>query len=469
MDIVLIQARMQRRPMDSDLKARMSPSLALLTLANLTPKEHRITIINENVQNINFNIRADLVALTVTVDVFDRSVAIAKCFRSRGIPVVAGGIHITAAPETAVAHFDAVCIGMAERVWPKMIADTQRGTLQEIYCDMDDIPAIAAPAYTIAAKSKYLYTNIVTTSRHCNFQCDFCYNSCANMPHRHITRPIADVVKDIQTLNTKHILFVDDNFIGNPAYTQQLLYALRPLGITWNAAVSANIVDHPKLLDQMQRSGCKSLFVGFESVNPAALAQMHKRQNNVDKYEALVAALHSRAIMINASIVFGLPGDTPDTFDATLAWMISHKIETVTAHILTPYPGTILYRRMRDANQIVDFDLSHYNTAHVVLRHDTLTAEELYGGYLRFYQQFYSVRSILRRLPDSKVQRLPFLLFNFCYRKYGKLTAFVSRFVPLHAIGRLAARVAYPETARRTVLSENRIRQQAVASKTIDP
>ena len=89
---------MIQRPMDTKLKTRMAPSLALLTLANLTPKEHEVIIENENVESINFDEKVDLVAITVTVDVMNRAIEIAKEFKKRSVKVVAGGIHITADP-----------------------------------------------------------------------------------------------------------------------------------------------------------------------------------------------------------------------------------------------------------------------------------------------------------------------------------------------------------------------------------
>lgn len=123
MKIKLIQPAMLPRPMDTKLKTRMSPSLALLTLVYITPKEHEVIIENENVEKIDFDESVDLVAITVTVDVMNRAVEISREFQSRGVTVIAGGIHITADPEGALNSFDAICAGMAERVWVKILKD----------------------------------------------------------------------------------------------------------------------------------------------------------------------------------------------------------------------------------------------------------------------------------------------------------------------------------------------------------
>lgn len=445
MKIKLIQPAMQKRPMDTQLKSRMAPSLALLTIANLTPKEHQVVIENENVENIDFDEPVDLVAITVTVDVLNRASEIAREFRKRNVKVVAGGIHITADPEGALNSFDAICVGMAERVWRRILKDKEENSLRKIYYDMEGIDGeeIVSPSYSIIDNKKYLYTNIISTSRGCPFKCDFCYNSCKNMQKTYINRPVEDVIKDIKALKTRHIMFIDDNFIGNPKWTRELLKAIKPLKLKWNAAVSSNIVDMPDLLDEMKKSGCQSLFIGFESINSKSIDSVHKVQNSVSKYEKLIDEIHKRGIMINASFVFGLDEDDISVFKNTLNWIVKNKIETVTSHILTPYPGTKLYSELVEENRIVDFNLSNYNTAHVVYKPKNMTAEELYNGYLWIYKEVYSFKNIMKRLPKSKEQWIPFLAFNFFYRKFGKLTEALCSIVSFNNVGRFFRMLSY--------------------------
>jgi radical SAM superfamily enzyme YgiQ (UPF0313 family) len=147
--------------------------------------------------------------------------------------------------------------------------------------------------------------------------------------------------------------------------------------------------------------------------------------------------------MINASMVFGLDGDESDVFRRTLDWLIKMRIETLTSHILTPYPGTELYKIMDDLGRIVDRDLGKYNTACVVFKPAGMTANELYSGYRRMYKRFYSFRNIIRRFPESKAQRGSYLLFNLFYRKFGRLTSAIARVVPMGLLGKLASRIAY--------------------------
>ncbi|NLV17526.1 MAG: radical SAM protein [Syntrophomonadaceae bacterium] len=286
----------------------------------------------------------------------------------------------------------------------------------------------------------YLYTNVVSTSRGCPNRCSFCYNSCTN--RLYAQRPVSNVINDINTLGTRHILFIDDNFIGNPKYTHELLSKISGMNLIWSAAVTANILDFPDLLDLMAKTGCRSLFIGFESINTASLESINK-DNKVNRYEELVEAIHSRGIMINASMVFGLDGDDKDTFKHTLDWLVRMRIETLTSHILTPYPGTELHRRMDAAGRITDYDLGKYNTSNVVFKPLGMTADELYKGYRWMYKQFYSFENIIRRFPKSKAQNRSYLLFNLFYRKFGRFTSTIAHFVPMGVLGKLAAKISY--------------------------
>ncbi len=420
----------------------MSPSWALLTIMQMTPPEHEVVILNENVKRLDPNCEVDLVGITVTLDVMPRALEIAKQFRKRGIPVVAGGIHVTCCPESCIQHFDAICIGPAERVWKKIIADVTDHCLHRCYHDTKGFRGseIVSPNYNSLELNKYLFSNIVLTSRGCPNRCDFCYNSCYN--RLYVRRPISDVLRDIRAIKTGHVLFVDDNFIGDMDYTKELLKSMRPMKYKWGAAVTADIVDYPDMLDLMAMSGCQCLFIGFESVNHFSLQYVNKN-NKVKKYNQVVQAIHSHGIMINASMVFGLDGDEPDVFKKTLNWLVKNKISTLTSHIMTPYPGTELYRRLDKADRITDYDLTKYNTANVVFKPKNMSPDELHQGYLWMYKQFYSFKNIIRRLPDDKAMRAPYLMFNLFYRKFGRFTSALSRLFPMRIIGKAATKISY--------------------------
>ena len=442
MKVTLIQPRMQMRPMDTSLKTRMAPSLGLLTVAQSIRMGNSIEFLNENVGDEILFAPSDIVGITVTVDTLPRAKEIASEFRKRGVPVVAGGIQITSCPESARGYFDVLCIGFAEKTWPKIIADLNSGNLKTEYSSIRIAPEeILSPAYDLIDSSKYLYVNVVSASRGCPFKCDFCYNSTANIRHSFVNRNIDDVIDDIKTLGRKHIMFIDDNFIGNPHWTVEFLQRITPLNIKWNAAVSANVVEIPGMLDMMKDSGCQGLFIGFESINEKSVKDANKGQNNVRRYEYIVQEIHRRGIMINASFVFGLDDDDPTTFDRTLDWIVTNQIETVTCHILTPYPGTAQHTRLLAEGRITSNDQRLYTTSNVVFRPQKLTSEQLREGYLDIYKRIYSLKNILRRFPCH--QRIGYLFFNFLYRKYGKLTERICRTIGYNRIGYICEKLSF--------------------------
>ena len=233
-------------------------------------------------------------------------------------------------------------------------------------------------------------------------------------------------------------MIIDDNFIGNPKWTMELLRAIIPLKIKWNAAVSINVVNIPGMLGLMKESGCQGLFIGFESINPSSIGGVHKVQNDRTKYEYAIEEIHKRGFMINASFVFGLDDDTPEVFLKTLEWIVEQKIETITSHILTPYPGTTLYDEFVRDGRIIDHDFSKYNTAHVVFQPKGMTPQQLYDGYLWIYRELYSFKNIIKRLPKARKQWPAYLAFNFLYRKYGRITDKLCKRFTYERIGWLA-------------------------------
>ena len=250
MYIKLIQPRMTKRPMDTELKIRMSPPLGLYTIARMFSDHHTVVVENENITPIVWDDAPDVVGITVTVNLLPRAIEIARRFRERGSKVVAGGIHITTAPETVPENsFDALCIGPAELTWPQIIDDLEHGRLKREYrCKRKFVGEdIVSPAYHLISSADYLYCNIIHTSRGCPFRCDFCYNS--STERAYVLRPVEDVVAEIKAIGRRHIMFIDDNFNGNPRWIRKLLAAIRPLHIRWHCAVSINIAKDTELLD----------------------------------------------------------------------------------------------------------------------------------------------------------------------------------------------------------------------------
>jgi radical SAM superfamily enzyme YgiQ (UPF0313 family) len=307
--------------------------------------------------------------------------------------------------------------------------------------DLADSPA---PRWDLLAGKNYLFANTICSSRGCPWSCEFCYSSAAGFGRGYRAKPVERVLAEIRSLGTSHVMFTDDNLLGSPERAGRLFRAMAPLGLTWHGAVSADVGRHPELLDLMAASGCRSLFIGFETRNAGNLAGCRKLQNRVGDYEPTIRAIHDRDIMVNASIVFGFDGDGPGVFEDTVEWLTGLGVETMTAHILTPYPGTPLYRRLLAQGRIVDGDLGRYNTSRAVFRPLGMSLAELEAGYRRAYRRFYSWGSVLARMPPPGERRRAYLLFNLFYRRLGRATALLGRLGLMGALGRLGRAIAYP-------------------------
>jgi radical SAM superfamily enzyme YgiQ (UPF0313 family) len=152
----------------------------------------------------------------------------------------------------------------------------------------------------------------------------------------------------------------------------------------------------PELLEKAVASGLRSLFVGFETLNPRNLLEQHKHQNLRRDYATAIRRLHDLGVMINGSFVFGMDGDDPTVFERTVEWAVTHGIETATFHILTPYPGTALHQRMSTQRRITTTEWDLYDTRHAVFTPAQMTGEQLEQGYRRAYRDFYRWGAIAR-------------------------------------------------------------------------
>jgi radical SAM superfamily enzyme YgiQ (UPF0313 family) len=168
------------------------------------------------------------------------------------------------------------------------------------------------------------------------------------------------------------------------------------MGRLWQAAATVQSVLRPGLLEKAVESGLRSLFVGFETLNPKNLQAQHKYQNINRDYSAAIRRLHDLGVMVNASFVFGMDDDDETVFDRTVEWAIEQGVETATFHILTPYPGTPLFQRLAAQGRITTTNWDLYDTRHAVFRPAKMTAEVLEAGYWRAYRDFYRWGSIFK-------------------------------------------------------------------------
>jgi radical SAM superfamily enzyme YgiQ (UPF0313 family) len=227
--------------------------------------------------------------------------------------------------------------------------------------------------------------------------CDFCYKEAFFEGGRAFyTQTVDAALAEIARLPGRHLYFLDDHLFGDRRFASALFDGMRGMGRLWQAAGTVNAVLAPDLLERAVEAGLRSLFVGFETLNPANLVEQRKYQNLRGDYAAAIRRLHDLGVMINGSFVFGMDGDDASVFDRTVDWAIAHGIETATFHVLTPYPGTALYARLAGERRLTVHDWDLYDTRRAVFRPARMSGARLEAGYRWAYREFYRWRSIVR-------------------------------------------------------------------------
>jgi len=389
------------------------PQLSLLAVAAVTPPEVEIELIDENVEEIDFNKEADLVGITSMTATAPRAYEIADRFREKGILVVLGGMHPSALPQEAIQHADAVVIGEAEPTWPRLIEDCKRGgkeTLKPFYGDgrRVDLSQICPPRRSLLKRNKYIITRVLQVSRGCPFDCSFCSVS-KFFGKKYRLRPIKDVVAEIKSL------------VG----AKELFRALIPYKLLWVGQASINVAQDIELLELAANSGCKGLFVGFESISPSSLREADKPQNKISFYKKAIERFHRFGISLEGAFIFGFDNDDKSIFKKTVNFIKKVKLDAVQFGILTPFPGTRLFSKLSREGRIIDHDWSNYDIANVVFKPKLMTPQELKKGFTWAYQHVYSFPTIFRRLSGMISGRRwryfgPLLTVNLAYRRIFK-------------------------------------------------
>jgi radical SAM superfamily enzyme YgiQ (UPF0313 family) len=385
--------------------ARLTP-LALATLAALTPSDVDVGFSDDQIRPIDLQSdfqKADLVAISVMSKTAYRAYEIADACRKKGIKVVLGGIHPTILPEEASAHADAVVIGEAEILWPRVLEDFQANRLQRFYrqdgvVDMNHSPVPQRGIFNFHSRS-YIPLDVVQTTRGCPYHCDFCTVNSVFGNHFRM-REIDQVVAEVQGLTRWGILFADDNVMGNVSYSRRLFTALEPFKLKWIGEASLAGLDNEQNLKILQKSGCKALFIGFESLNPQ-LRSIGKPQNNPERYAEVIRKLHDHGIIAYAAFMFGFDFDDPSAFERTVEFAIANKIILAQFAMLTPYPGTRLYARLQAEGRLLRdkwWLLPNQEILAPHFRPRLMEPEQLREGWKWAWREFYSFSSIWKRI-----------------------------------------------------------------------
>jgi radical SAM superfamily enzyme YgiQ (UPF0313 family) len=380
------------------IKYSLFPPLGLATLAGYLGDDDHVDVQDEHVETLRLDDRPDLVVIQVYITSARRAYRLADHYRARGAHVALGGLHVTSLPDEAGSHADSLFLGPGEDTWPEFLSDFREGRAKPVYRSrlrsLDTLPPVRRD---LIKRDLYLVPNSIVVSRGCPHHCAFCYKDAFFEGGRGFyTQQVDAALAEIDRLPGRHLYFLDDHLFGDARFASALFDGLRGARRLWQAAGTVASVLRPGLLEKAVDAGLRSLFVGFETLNPEGLAAQAKPQNMGRDYSTAIRRLHDLGVMVNASFVFGMDQDDASVFDRTVEWAIQQGIETATFHILTPYPGTALFARMETAGRLLHRNWDLYDTRHAVFHTRGMSAEELESGYWRAYRDFYRWASIAR-------------------------------------------------------------------------
>lgn len=397
------------------------PRLGLGILAALTPPEDEVIYTDDVVQpfDLTRDVKdVDLVGISVDSKTARRSYDIAAEYRKRGVKVVLGGIHPTAVPDEALEHADAVVVSEAEDIWPTLLSDFKRDRLQRIYRGpLPDLGGKPNARRDLFRSKKYIPFQVVQTMRGCPYPCEFCSVSTANGTTMRF-RPPNEVIRELETLG-RLILFGDDNVMIHKKYSAELFERMIPLRKHWIGQCSLAAVRHIENVKLMAESGCKALFIGFESIDEETTRFTGKRQNRPSQYREVMQMLHEHGISTWGSFVFGFDTDDREVFDRTVEFGIDMQLTMALYAILTPYPGTRLYKRLQAEGRLTDerwWLRRDHDAGSPYFLPSKMSREELREGWMRAWQRFYAPSAIWQRWTirrrSSWIQTLGYLPLN---------------------------------------------------------
>jgi radical SAM superfamily enzyme YgiQ (UPF0313 family) len=393
------------------------PSLGLLTLAGLTPDSFEVEYheIADLRQGEPLPDHFDLVAISTFTAQLKEAYTVADFYVARGIPVVMGGITVSALPEEAKAHCTSVVIGEGEPLWPEVLRDFANGALKPFYVhsapgrfDLRDAPM---PRFDLLNPEKYNRIT-VQTSRGCPHRCEFCASSIL-LTAAYKVKPVEKVLAEIHEIKRiwphPFIEFADDNSFVHREHFKQLLRELAGENLRWFTEADVRVAQDPELLGLMRDSGCQQILIGLETPRSASLDGLELKSNwklrQQDSYKAAITRIQSYGITVNGCFILGLDGDTPEVFDEVFNFVKDSGLYEVQITFLTAFPGTPLYHRLRAEGRIIHdraWELCTLFDINFIPKQ--MKVSELQNGFLQLAKTLYSAEETSERRRKFKSQ-----------------------------------------------------------------
>ncbi len=413
-DIVVVSLPRYRCGHEADFV----PPITGVHLAAITPPAYQVRVIHQQVEPVDFDTSADLIALSFFTGFAREAYRLAHEYRKRGKRVVAGGPHATFNSDEVLQHCDSVVIGEAESVWSELLADASIGELRARYTGQaQPLSGLPTPRYDLLPGAFFI-RRVVQATRGCPFTCSFCTVPTINPGFR--TRPVEEVIADIQYDRFQHwwqrkvVWFWDDNLTAKRSYIRALLAAMIPLKKWWLTQASMDIGNDDALLDLMKASGCIGIFFGIESFGAESLRDAHKPQNRIGTYKARIRKLHNRGICVMAGFIAGFDSDTAESIAAMAEQLYQAGVDVPFLSVLTPYPGTPDYNRLAGEGRILSGrGWEFYNGYNVSFQPRHMSPERLLDAHRALWREAFSLKYSLRRIVRS-LRRLRFGAFLMC-------------------------------------------------------
>lgn len=385
------------------------PSLGLLTVAALTPPDVDVEYLEvDELPPENTALKKyDLVGISSFTARINDAYRLADRYRAIGVPVVLGGLHVTLMPKEASTHADAVVVNGAEGAWPQLIEDFKKKQMKLFYVgakkDVFEPALYAKPRFELLKGRPYNRIT-VQTSRGCPLNCEFCAAS-IRITDSFQQKPVHLVIDEIESALkiTEHPFFefADDNTFVNKKWSIEFLRAVAPLNISWFTETDVSIADDEELLDLLAKGGCKQLLIGLESPTASALKGMNPRDWKAHRQPGYIDAINkiqSRGITVNGCFILGLDTDTIDTFQVIKDFIDSSKLLECQVTVMTPFPGTPLYNRMKnDGSLLKDEYWDRCTLFDVNFKPKHMSVEQLEGGIMWLFKELYNEKQFLNR------------------------------------------------------------------------
>jgi radical SAM superfamily enzyme YgiQ (UPF0313 family) len=404
------------------------PGLVFPLLASMTPKNWEIEIQLEVVDDINTNLDVDIVGIGTMGTTIFRGAEIAQKFRRRGILVVMGGYMASLVPNECLKYVDSVIIGDAEISYPKLLKDYEKtGKIKPIYDNpISSLDGLPVPDYSFLINKPIGNMLPVQAGRGCSYTCSFCSISCI-YKGKYFSRPVNEVVNDIKevkSLGFKRFYLIDDNIVANPDYLEKLCEKIKPLRMKWSTQCTLNLARNKRLLKIVKEAGAEIMSFGIESISQEGLDKLNKSWLKVDDHYKNIEAITKAGIMISSEMILGTDSDTVESIKQTYKFIMDKRIPIPRFYILTPVPGTQLFKDFKREGRLVTQDYSKYDGSQCVYKPARMPPEKLTEMYWWLNNKVFSIFSILRRtlFHPNFIRQPGLFLFafgvNMHYRQY---------------------------------------------------